>query len=86
MGLARLDSKGSGDIGELPRHFRLIYVDANADHGVMDAVGLGVHFGEDAGKFSPAEKQIVGPADIQIPVVQFFRARIASGEASDQSK
>src|ERR1700747_1900523 len=58
MGLARLDAKRSCDVGKVAGHFRLVHVDADADHGVMDAVRLGVHFGEDAGKFSPAEKEI----------------------------
>src|ERR1700720_1020678 len=90
MGLARLDSKGSSDIGKFGGHFRLVHVDADADHGVMNAVWFGVHFGEDAGKFSSTEKQIVGPADIQIPVkvlaMDFLCARIASGEASYESE
>src|ERR1700752_4988558 len=65
MGLARFDAKRSGDVSEFGGHFCLVHIDADADDGVMDAVGLGVHFGEDAGKFSAAEKQVVGPADVE---------------------
>ena len=60
----------------------------------MDAVGFGVHFGEDAGKFSAAEEEIVGPADVEIVdnilfwirAGDFFGARVASGEAGDESE
>ena len=56
-------------------HFRLVHVDADADHGVMDAVRLGMHFGKDAGKFSAADEQIVRPANVEETDVQVLRRR-----------
>jgi len=94
MGLARFNAKRRGDIGEFGWHFGLVHIDADADDGVVDAVGLGVHFSEDAGKFSAAEKQVVGPADVEvvdsvlfwIRAADFFRARVVSSEAGDESE
>src|SRR4029077_6784156 len=89
-----LDAKRRADVGKLGWHFRLVHIDADANNGVMDAVGLGVHFGEDAGKFSTAEEEIVGPADVEamdhilvwIRGSDFFRTRIASGEAGNEGE
>jgi len=94
MRLARFNAKRRGDVGELGGHLGLVHIDADADDGVMDAVGLGVHFGEDAGKFSAAEKQVVGPSDVEvmdsvlfwIRATDFFGARVASSEAGDESE
>src|ERR1700752_2093186 len=66
MRLARFDAKRGGDVGEVGWHFCLVPVEAAADDGVVDAVRLGVHFGEDAREFSTAEKKIVGPSDVEV--------------------
>ena len=92
MGLPGFDAQRRGNVGELGGHFRLVHVDADADDGVVDAVWLGVHFGEDAGEFSAAEEKIVGPADVEIVdsiffwirATDFFGTRVASGEAGDE--
>ena len=94
MRLARFDAKRRGDVGELGGHVALVHVDADADDGVMDAIGLGVHFGEDAAEFSAAEEKIVGPADVEvvdcilfwIRATDFFGARVAGGEAGDEGE
>ena len=57
----RSDVAMSGEIGG---HFRLVHVDADADDGVVDAIGLGVHLGEDAAEFLAADEQVVGPANV----------------------
>ena len=63
--------------------FGLVDVDADADDGVVDAVGLGVHLGEDAAEFPAADEQIVGPANVG-QRVEIFGGGIARGEPRDQ--
>ena len=66
-----LHAQRCGDVIESGRHLGLVHVDADADDGVVDAVGLGVHFRQDAAKFACAaafggarDHQIVGPANV----------------------
>jgi len=93
-GLAGLDAKRSADVGEFGGHFGLVHIDADADDGVMDAVGFGVHFGENAGKFPATEEEVVGPADVEVVGrillwvggTDFLGAGVASGEAGDEGE
>ena len=83
MRFAVFDAERRGDVGEIGGHLRLVDVDADADDGVVDAVGLGVHLGEDAAEFAAADEQIVGPADVR-KRIQIFSGSIARGEPRDE--
>jgi hypothetical protein len=82
---AGFHAQRSGDLPEVGGHFRLVHVDADADDGVVHAVGLGVHLGEDAGEFLAVREEIVGPADVG-ERVELFGGGVARGEAGDQSE
>ena len=60
MDFAGLDAQRGGDVREFRRHFRLVHIHADSDDGVMNAVGLRVHFRQDAAEFLPRTSKSLG--------------------------
>src|SRR5688500_5886942 len=54
----------------------LVSVHADAHHRVADLITLCAHLGEDAGKFAPVEKQVVGPAEVGMQAGEWRNRRL----------
>ena len=83
MNFSGFDAQGRGDFLQSVRNLFVVDVDSDSHRYKMNLILLGIHFGEDAAEFFPAEHRVVGPSQVGYETGLFDNC-IADGEAGDQ--
>ena len=81
--LAGDHAQGGGQARKLFGHARVVHVDADAHDHETHAIGLRMHFREDAAEFLSGHQQVVGPAQVRSKA-SFFEHGIAHRQTREQ--